>query len=39
MKPITAMILMIENMNSASPYPLIPKRLIATMPIRKMVTK
>lgn len=39
MKPITAMTLMIEKTNSASPYPRTPNMLIATIKTQKMVTQ
>lgn len=38
MKPTTAVTLMRAKTNSASPYPLTPKRLIVIVTTRKMVT-
>lgn len=39
MKPMMAVTLMMAKMNSASPYALTPKRLMATIARRKIVTK
>jgi hypothetical protein len=39
MKPMTAMTLIIEKTNSASPYPLTPNRLIVIITTRNTVTK
>lgn len=39
MKPITATILIRENVNSASPYPFTPNMLMVTMVTRNTVTK
>jgi hypothetical protein len=39
MNPITAVTLMMEKTNSASPYPRTPKRLMEMMTRRKMVTQ
>lgn len=38
MNPMTAMTLMMEKVNSASPYPLTPKRLMIMIAIRNKVT-
>jgi len=38
MYPITAVTFITENTNSASPYPLTPKKLITTINTRNIVT-
>lgn len=39
MKPTMAVTLTVEKINSASPYPLIPKRLIKAIKTRNIDTK